>query len=70
MAPTHAPKWKTETLIRDQGQPLARLDGALWPSVGALVDLPDRRPARSGSVRLSLAPSVAQVVIDIESGPV
>ena len=70
MSPARTPKWKTATLIMDQGQPLARLDTALWPPVGALVDHPDKnRLARVGSVRLSLRlePSTALIVIDLES---
>jgi hypothetical protein len=38
MSPPRTPKWKTATLILDQGQSLARVDAALWPPVGALVD--------------------------------
>jgi hypothetical protein len=42
MSPPRTPTWKAATLILDEGQPLARLDAALWPPVGALVDDPDR----------------------------
>jgi hypothetical protein len=73
MSAARTPKWKTATLILDQGQPLARLDVALWPPVGALVDHPDRnRVARVGSVRLSLRaePSTALILIELQSGGV
>jgi hypothetical protein len=73
MSPARTPKWKTATLILDQGQPLARLDAALWPPVGTLVDHPDQnRLARVGSVRLSLRaePSTALILIELQSGGV
>jgi hypothetical protein len=73
MSRPRTPKWKTATLILDQGQPLARVDAALWPPVGAVVDHPDRnRLARVASVRLSLRhePSTALILIDLESGGV
>lgn len=71
MATSRGPKWKTATLILDQGQPLARLDTARWPPVGSVVDHPDKnRLVRVGNVRLDLRtePSTALIVIDVQSG--
>ena len=67
--PPAAPKWRTSTLILDNGKPVARLDAALWPSVGAFVKFADRHPARVRSVRLKLELSTATIVIDVESAP-
>jgi len=63
------PKWKTATLILENGRPLAHLDAPLWPVVGALVDFADHRPARIRAVRLRLESSTATVVVDVESQP-
>lgn len=67
---TPTPKWETATLILDEGQPLARLEGALWPPVGVLVQHPDKNLiARVASVDLSFRrePSTALIVINLES---
>ena len=67
--PRGTPRLKTRTLILDQGRPLARLDAAVWPTVGTMIDLADGRLGRVRTVRLRLAPSTALILIDIESGP-
>jgi hypothetical protein len=72
-AAARTPKPKTATLILDQGQQgkeLARLNVAIWPTVGARIDLPEtRRMGLVRNVRLRLTSSTALIVIEVATGP-
>jgi hypothetical protein len=65
---TRTPEPETRTLIQDQdGRQLARLDVALWPHVGAVIELEPPRSAIVTNVRLRLGPLTALILIDVES---
>ncbi len=70
MSTPQVPKWKTMTLLEDQGQIVARLEGAFMPPVGTFVRFPEtRRIGQVRSIQLRMANAAAQVVVEIQSGP-
>jgi len=59
---------KPETVIIEQdGGPLARIEGMIWPPIGAMVELGDpNRDAAVREVRLRVVRESAQVCITVQ----
>ena len=69
MSTPQVPKWKTITLLEDNGQVVARLEGAFMPPIGTFVRFPETdRIGQVRGLRLRMANSMAQVLVEIQSG--
>lgn len=65
--PAATPRLAIETLIVDQERtPLAFIDAALWPPIGAVLELANpNRDATVRDVKLQLYPGIATIVVSV-----
>ena len=66
--PPHAPRPDTQTLIQDRTRQYARFDYALWPPIGAVIEVEPPLSAIVQNVKLRLSSRLALVIVDIEVG--